>query len=114
MHGDFRSDNLVLKPDGGFVVVDWPSVAAGPAWLDLLLSLPSAAMHGAGDPDQLWRGHPLARGADPDAVNVALAGFAGMLLGRSLEAAPPLLPTIRDFQRGQAETTLRWLFGRLR
>jgi aminoglycoside phosphotransferase (APT) family kinase protein len=114
MHGDFRADNLVLKPGGGFVAVDWPSVTAGPAWLDLLLSLPSAAMHGAGDPDQLWRGHPLARAAEPDAVNVALAGFAGMLLGRSLEPVPPLLPTIREFQRVQAETTLRWLFGRLR
>lgn len=113
MHGDFRADNLVLRSDGGFVAVDWPSVMAGPPWLDLLFSLPSVSMHGGGDPDELWCVHPLRRTADPDAVNVALAGFAGMLLARSLEPVPPLLPTIREFQRVQAETTLRWPFGRL-
>jgi len=114
MHGDFRADNLVLTPDGGFVVVDWPSVMAGQPWLDLLLALPSAAMHGAGDPERLWAGHPFGRTTDPDAVNVALAAFAGLLFSRSLEPVPPLLPTIREFQRTQGETTLRWLFDRIR
>jgi aminoglycoside phosphotransferase (APT) family kinase protein len=114
MHGDFRADNLVLTPDGGFVMVDWPSVRVGPAWLDLLLSLPSVAMHGGGDTEELWSGHALVRTADADAVNVALAGFAGLLISRSLEPVPPLLPTIREFQRAQADVTLRWLFGRMR
>lgn len=113
LHGDFRADNVLLTPDGGCVVVDWPSVRTGPPWLDLLCTLPSVAMHGGGDPQQLWRDHPLARAVDPDAVNTVLAGFAGFLLGRSLQPVPPLLPTIREFQRAQGEVALRWLFDRL-
>jgi hypothetical protein len=31
---------------------------------------------GDGDPQELWLDHPLSRGVDPDAVNVALAAFA--------------------------------------
>ncbi|HEY2790733.1 MAG TPA: aminoglycoside phosphotransferase family protein [Micromonosporaceae bacterium] len=113
MHGDLRADNVVLTPDGRFVAVDWPSVLIGPAWLDLLVALPSIAMHGGGDPEDLWSSHPFAEMADPDAVDVALAGFAGLVLSRSMEPAPPLLPTIRDFQRVQGEVALRWLFRRL-
>jgi aminoglycoside phosphotransferase (APT) family kinase protein len=114
MHGDFRADNLVLTPDGGFVVVDWPSVMTGPSWLDLLCALPSVAMHGGGEPGEVWARHPFARTTDPDAVNTVLAGFAGMALGRSLQPVPPLLPTIREFQRKQGEVALRWLFLRIR
>jgi hypothetical protein len=113
MHGDFRADNVVLTPDGGFVAVDWPSVLVGPPWLDLLCALPSVAMHGGGDPEALWSGHPFGRAVDADMVNVALAGFAGLVLSRSLQPAPPLIPTIREFQRAQGEITLRWLYDRL-
>jgi len=112
MHGDFRADNIVLTPDGGFVAVDWPSVMTGPPWLDLLCALPSVAMHGGGEPDDVWSRHPFARTTDEDAVNTVLAGFAGMALGRSLQPVPPLLPTIREFQRIQGEIALRWLFRR--
>ena len=112
MHGDLRADNVVLRPDGGFTAVDWPSVLRGAPWLDLLFALPSVAMHGGGDPESLWSGHPLAQRVDPDAVDVALAGFAGFLLRRSLQPPPPLLPTVREFQRVQAEVALRWLFHR--
>jgi aminoglycoside phosphotransferase (APT) family kinase protein len=113
MHGDLRGDNVVLGPDGGFVVVDWPSVRRGAPWLDLLFSLPSIAMHGGGEPGKLWVDHRFGRAIDPDAANVALAGFAGFLIERSLQPVPALLPTIRQFQRVQAEITLNWLFERL-
>jgi hypothetical protein len=113
MHGDLRADNVVLTPDGRFVAVDWPSVCLGPPWLDLLAALPSIAMHGGGDPEELWSAHPFGATSDRDAVNVALAGFAGLVLARSLQPVLPLLPTVRDFQRVQGEVALRWLFGRL-
>jgi aminoglycoside phosphotransferase len=112
LHGDLRADNVVLRPDGGFVAVDWPSVRLGAPWLDLLCALPSIAMHGGGPPGVLWERHRFGR-TDRDAVDVALAGFAGFVVGRSLQPAIPLLPTIREFQRVQGEIALTWLYERL-
>jgi aminoglycoside phosphotransferase (APT) family kinase protein len=112
LHGDLRSDNFLLTADG-FAVVDWPAVAVGAPWLDLLYALPSVTMHGGGDPDALWRASPLADAVDDDAVNAALAGVAGFFIGRSLEPPVPLLPTIREFQRVQGMVTLDWLGTRL-
>jgi aminoglycoside phosphotransferase (APT) family kinase protein len=113
MHGDLRSDNFLLTATG-FMVVDWPFVGLGPPWVDLLFSLPSIAMHGGGDPEEIWSNHPLGRAADPDAVTVVLQGLASFFETHSREPAPPLLPTIREFQRVQAEITRRWLDARRR
>jgi aminoglycoside phosphotransferase len=113
LHGDLRADNFLLTSNG-FSVVDWPSVCVGPPWIDLLFALPSVAMHGGGDPQELWSAHPLGREADPDAVNVVLAGLAHFFLTRSREPVPPLLPTIRQFQRVQGEITAAWLAARTR
>lgn len=112
LHGDLRSDNFLLTSDG-FVVVDWPSVCVGAPWLDLFLALPSVAMHGGGDPQLLWDGSPLSRGVDPDAANTVLAAAAGLFISRSMEPVPPLLPTIREFQRAQGMAALAWLSRRM-
>jgi len=45
---------------------------------------------------------------------VALAGLAHFFLTHSREPAPPLLPTIRDFQRTQGEIAAAWLAARRR
>jgi aminoglycoside phosphotransferase (APT) family kinase protein len=112
LHGDLRSDNFVLTEDS-FAVVDWPSVAIGAPWLDLLYALPSIAMHGGGDIDALWRDHPLSTGVDDDAVNAAIAGATGLFIGRSLKPPVPFLPTIRQFQRAQGIAAFTWLARRM-
>jgi aminoglycoside phosphotransferase (APT) family kinase protein len=112
LHGDLRADNVLLTASS-VAIVDWPSIAIGARWLDLLFALPSVAMHGGGDPDELWRGHPLSMGVDDDAINSVVAGMAGFFIDRSLQPALPLLPTIRQFQRAQGLQALRWLAGRL-
>ncbi|MEV6964650.1 phosphotransferase [Hamadaea sp. NPDC051192] len=111
LHGDLRADNFLLTTTG-FVVVDWPAACLGARWLDLIVSLPSVAMHGGGDPEALWSAHPLSREPDPAAVDAVLAGLAGYFLARAAEPPVPLLPTLRDFQRAQGEVALRWLSGR--
>lgn len=111
LHGDLRADNFLLTADG-FVVVDWPAACVGAPWVDLVLGLPSIAMHGGGDPQALWSAHPLSTRAEPEAVDAVLAGIAGFFVARSLEPPVPLLPTIREFQRVQGEVTLDWLAGR--
>jgi len=111
LHGDLRADNFLLT-ETGFAVVDWPAACVGPKWVDLFFGLASIAMHGGGDPEQIWADHPLSGGVDPDAADAVLAGLAGFFVSRSLQPPIPLLPTLRDFQRVQGEVSLRWLAGR--
>jgi aminoglycoside phosphotransferase (APT) family kinase protein len=113
LHCDLRADNVLLTPDGGVVFVDWPAACVGAPWIDLLGLLPSVAMQGGGDPEELAAVHPLARAADPDALTAVLAALAGYFVAGSLRPAPPGLPTLRDFQRAQGVVALRWLRHRL-
>jgi aminoglycoside phosphotransferase (APT) family kinase protein len=108
LHGDLRADNVVLTRTGA-MVVDWPSVCGGAGWVDLLLAVPSLVMHGAGDPQRLWRDYPPARRADPDAVTAVLVAVAGYFTHRSLLPEPAQFPTLRAFQRAQSRAALDWL-----
>ena len=108
LHSDLRADNLLLTPTR-VVAVDWPWACAGAAWVDLLLLLPSVTMQGGPDPEPTFAAHPVAAGADPEAVTAALAAFAGFLIGGSRQPPPPGLPTLRAFQLGQGLVALDWL-----
>lgn len=113
LHGDLRADNVLLSRLGGAVAVDWPHACIGAAWLDLLLALPSIAMHGGGDPEQLWRAYRPARTADPDEVNAVLAAAVGFFLWQGHQPPPPNLAALRAFQRAQGRAGLAWLRQRL-
>jgi aminoglycoside phosphotransferase (APT) family kinase protein len=112
LHADLRADN-VLFTDRGVVTVDWPHACVGAAWVDLLLALPSIAMHGGGDPQELWSGYGPARAADPDAVTAVLAAVTGFFLWGSTQPPPPNLERVRGFQRAQGEAGLAWLRRRI-
>jgi aminoglycoside phosphotransferase (APT) family kinase protein len=111
LHMDVRADNVLLGRDRCYLV-DWPWAAVGAPWLDLVAMLPSVAMQGGPDPESIWRVHPLARGVDGEALDTFVAAVAGYLARESLQPPSPGLPTLRPFQRGQAEAALRWLAGR--
>jgi ribosomal protein S20 len=53
LHLDARGDNMLVRPDGEILLVDWPWAAVGNPVLDVVGFLPSALMHGAGDPEEL-------------------------------------------------------------
>jgi aminoglycoside phosphotransferase (APT) family kinase protein len=108
VHGDVRSDNVLLAADR-VVFVDWPHAAVGARWFDLLCFLPSAAMQGAPPPWELFEAHPLGRQAPPDALLPMLAAVAGFFVQRSTLEPPPGLPTLREFQRVQGVHALAWL-----
>jgi hypothetical protein len=112
LHADLRADNVLLT-NGGPVAVDWPHACLGAGWVDLLLALPSVAMHGGGDPEEIWAGYPPAARADPQAVTAVLAAVTGFFLHQSLRPAPPNLPRVRDFQAAQGRAGLAWLRRRL-
>jgi hypothetical protein len=108
LHLDIRADNILLTDDA-VVFVDWPHARVGAPWIDLLYMLPSVAMQGGRSPAELFAESSLASTARDDDVTVALAGFAGLMLDRGRLPDPPGLPTLRHFQRAQAEHAVRWL-----
>lgn len=111
LHLDLRADNVLLTTDRVYFV-DWPWAAIGAAWVDLVVMLPSIAMQGGPDPEDVFAAHPLARHADPDAVDAVIAALTGMFVWQSLLAAPPGLPTVRPFQAHQGAHAFAWLSAR--
>ncbi|MEV0172395.1 phosphotransferase [Streptomyces sp. NPDC050803] len=112
-HADIRADNVLLTDDDRVVFVDWPHAVRAAPWFDLLVMLPCVRAQGGPDPQAVFTGHPLGRGADPDAVTAALAGLAGYFLRSSLRPPPPGIPTLRPFQRAQADAALAWIRKRI-
>ncbi|HEY3714637.1 MAG TPA: hypothetical protein VGL39_08935 [Jatrophihabitantaceae bacterium] len=113
IHVDLRADNMLIRPDGDVVFVDWPWGARGAPLLDVVALAPSVAMQGGPDVDWLVARHLATRDADPSAVNALLAALAGMFTYRALEPPPPGLPTLRAFQDAQGRAARRMLAERL-
>ena len=105
-HCDIRDDNLLVREDGRVVVVDWPWGAVGPDWLDRLL-LGLHIVVAGGDPARALAG------IDPQVVKDVGAGVTGLFEHVWRLPDPPGIPTVRAFQRVQAEALRPWLRSRL-
>ena len=95
-HWDIRVDNLLRRPGGEVVFVDWGTAARGPAWADPLLARLERV-------DEQWfddsiAASPALREAGEDAVTAFLAGFGAHLAVRSVVAVDVNLPTLNDFR----------------
>lgn len=106
VHFDIRADNMLIRPDGRVVIVDWPWGCVGPAWLDRLLLGLDILVKG-GDPDRVFEG------IDPGVVTDVIAGIAGMFEHICRLPPPPGIPTVRAFQRSAADAIRPWLRERL-
>jgi aminoglycoside phosphotransferase (APT) family kinase protein len=114
VHLDVRADNLLIRPDGSVVIVDWPWACTGPAWLDTALLSINVRLYGGGaDADRLLADLADRTGAEPGDFVDVLAGIAGFFLDAARLPAPPGLPTVRAFQLAQARALLPWLGERL-
>ena len=96
LHFDVRSDNLCFV-DGRAVLVDWNLACKGNGRFDVAFWLPSLRLEAGPEPSDVL----------PDAGPLA-AAVAGFFASRAGLAPPPGAPTVRDFQRAQAEVALRW------
>lgn len=114
VHLDVRADNMLVRPDGSVVLVDWPWACRGAAWIDSVSLLLNVGLYGGQDIDALMSASPVLRAADPDLVSAFLAGLAAYFLDSARQPAPPGLPTVRAFQLAQGEAVLDWLARRLR
>ena len=113
VHGDLRTDNILLT-GGGPVLLDWPWAAVGAPWADALSVLVNATTL---DPEAGWD-HVLSRhrvfaNAEDAEITGVLAGWAGYFLDMSRRPAPPGIPTLRHFQARQADVITGWLRQRL-
>ncbi len=108
VHGDIRSDNILLGSEG-VVFVDWPHAAVGTPVLDLVEWAPSVQLEGGPEPEDLLARYEGAEAADPEVVTILLAAVCGFFVERSLRPPPPGLPTVRRFQAAQGEVALAWL-----
>jgi aminoglycoside phosphotransferase (APT) family kinase protein len=112
VHTDVRADNLLVRPDGQVVLVDWPWACRGPAWLDRVLLLVNVQLYGGHDVEALLGEH-VGTAVDADDVDALLAGLTGYFVDAARHPAPVGLPTVRAFQRDQGRSTLAWLRRRL-
>jgi hypothetical protein len=96
LHFDVRSDNLCFADDRT-VLVDWNLACSGNGRFDVAFWLPSLRLEGGPEP---WEVLP-----EAGALAAAVAGFFASRAGLP---PPPGAPTVRAFQRAQAEVALPW------
>lgn len=113
LHLDLRADNMLIRPDGTVVFLDWPHAARGAPLLDVIGFAPSVGMQGGPDLDWIVDRHPATAAADPDDVLVLLTALAGYFTESALRPPPRGLPTVRAFQAAQGAVARRWLADRL-
>jgi aminoglycoside phosphotransferase (APT) family kinase protein len=102
-HCDIRADNMLVRPDGSIVFVDWPWASVGPAWMDRADLAINVLVHG-GDAGEILAGL-----GDPHAVRDYIVAFTGFFLDQARMPPPPGLPTVRAFQRFQGDALLPWV-----
>jgi len=96
LHLDVRSDNLCFVGER-VVFVDWNLACVGNGRFDVAFWLPSLRLEGGPEP---WEVLPDAR--------VLAAAVAGFFAARAGLPPPVGAPTVREFQRAQAEVALPW------
>ena len=101
LHFDVRSDNLCFVGDR-VVLVDWNLACVGNGHFDVAFWLPSLRLEGGPEP---WEVLPNAGGL--------AAAVAGFFAARAGLPPPAGAPTVREFQRAQAEVALQWAASEL-
>jgi len=108
VHGDIRSDNLLLT-ESSLVVVDWPHAAKGAAVFDVLAWAASVTLEGGPAPEELLGRYRLKGGLDSDATTAVIAALAGFFTYHGTLPVLPGLPTLRAFQEAQGAVARSWL-----
>jgi hypothetical protein len=129
VHLDSRGDNMLIRPDGTAVLVDWPWSCRGAAVFDAVGFVPSAIRDGAlgvvpepsavlqmpwdqlGDAcEELFDrfGAP----APADDVTALVCAFAGLMQHVMRQPPPPGIPAVRSFQAEQGHVACAWLARR--
>jgi hypothetical protein len=111
VHWDIRNDNLLQRPTGGLVFLDWGAAALGPAWVDPLLARLERV-------ESTWfdaslASSPAVRAAGDEAVDAWLVGFGVFLAWRAHTVVDVNLPTLQAFRLQESGRMLRAAARRL-
>lgn len=114
VHTDVRADNILITPDGGAVLVDWPWAAIGSAYFDALTVLVNVRVFDPGfDVESVLESHPVFMEAGQERIDGFLSGLGAYFMDMARRPAPPGLPTVRAFQQRQGDAVMGWLRQRL-
>jgi hypothetical protein len=104
VHWDVRNDNLLERPTGELVFLDWGAASLGPAWIDPLL----ARLERVEEPwfDAALASSPALVAAGELVVDAWLVGFATFLAWRAHTAVDVNLPTLNDFRISESQRLL--------
>ena len=100
VHYDIRNDNLLQRPSGEIVFLDWGAAGVGPDWLDPLLArlervhLPWFDASLATSPELVAAGD--------DTVTTWLVGIGTFLAWRAVTAVDVNLPRLPAFRRAES------------
>lgn len=112
VHGDLRADNILIT-DQGVVFVDWPWAARGAAWVEgLSVLLNVKTLDPETSVEHFFADHRVFADTTAHAITAVMAGWAGYFLDMSRRPAPPGIPTLRAFQRRQADALIDWIQAR--
>lgn len=100
VHWDIRNDNLLLRPSGDLVFLDWGAAGIGPGWLDPLLAR-LERVHLPWFDDSLTSSPALAEVGD-DLVTAWLVAFGTHLAVRAATVVDVNLPTLGEFRRTES------------
>jgi len=112
VHLDCRTDNILMDSTGSAWIVDWPWASVGPRWFDGLTYLLDVVMHTGPAAVDRYLGHAIFDEMSPDAADAVLASLAGAWYDSTRRPAPPGMPTIRGFQKAEADAAVAWLSHR--
>lgn len=110
LHLDCRADNLLIDTAGSAWLIDWPWAGIGARWVDGLCYLLDARLRGETiDAEAHLGGHPLFDGVADASIDSVLAALTGGFFAKARRPAPPNMPTLREFQHGEALAGIAWL-----
>ncbi|MCB0909671.1 MAG: phosphotransferase [Nocardioidaceae bacterium] len=104
VHADIRADNLLIRPAGTPVFLDWGMAAVGPAWVDPLMARLGLVESRAFD-DAVASCLRLAE-AGEEIVTAFLLGLGVFLAWRATSAIDVNLPTINAFRIAESRRCL--------
>jgi len=110
MHFDLRSDNLLFRPDGSAVLLDWSDGCIAPLALELGGFAPSCIAEGGASGERLRALYSAALGSPiPDRdMAIALANFGGFFAYRIGAPWRPDMPRLRWGRRQRLWGAMQW------
>lgn len=108
VHWDIRPDNMIRRPDGSIVLIDWAYRFRGADWIDPAVLVP-ALIVGGHTPEQAEATVAGLPQPDPDVLTAFAVGLAGYWTWCSLMLDPPGAPFLRHSRAVHAAAALEWL-----